>query len=248
MDLRYLSYTQPLLFLFLTIAAIGLFRLPRSKGKQVVVCGVAGLFVVSWPPADWLFSRPLEAQYPVRLFAPGSPLQALVVLGEAVEPPYREEPYPVPGSNTYRRCEHTVWIYQHYGPLPILVSGGRTSRRYPTIADTMSQLLQKSGIPAGMIWTEDRSHSTYENAAYSSRILRDHGISHIALIVDVVSMPRAAACFRRLGIGVEPAPCDFRTLGPWQDELPPNWIAVRRNEDTLHEVLGLAWYKLRGWI
>ncbi len=248
MDSHSLSYTQPLLFLFFIVTGVGLVRLPRSKGKRLVCCGVAGLFLVSWPPADWLFSRPLVAQYPVRPFAPATPLQALVVLGENVEPPDREEPYPVPGTNTYRRCEQAIWIYQQYGPLPILVSGGRTSRRYPTIADTMSGLLQRGGIPEDMIWTEDRSRSTYENALYSSMILQKHGISRIALIVDVVSMPRAAACFRKFGIDVTPAPCDFRTLGPWQDELLPNWIAVRRNEDTLHEILGLAWYKLRGRI
>jgi len=112
----------------------------------------------------------------------------------------------------------------------------------------MSQLLRKSDVPGNMIWTEDRSHSTYENALYSTMILRAHGISHIALIVDAASMPRAAACFRKLGIDVTPAPSNFRTFGIWQDELLPNWIAVRRNEDTLHEVIGLAWYTLRGWI
>lgn len=209
---------------------------------------MAGLFCVSWPPADWLFRRPLEARYPVRPFAPATPPEALVVLAEHVEPPSREEPYPVPRSNLYRRCEHAAWIYARYGPIPILVSGGRTSARYPTIADTMSQLLRKSDVPGNMIWTEDRSHSTYENALYSTMILRAHGISHIALIVDAASMPRAAACFRKLGIDVTPAPSNFRTFGIWQDELLPNWIAVRRNEDTLHEVIGLAWYTLRGWI
>jgi uncharacterized SAM-binding protein YcdF (DUF218 family) len=244
----YLTYIQPLLFLFLVIAGIGLYQGPRSRGKRLVAAGLTGIFLVSWPPADWMFSRPLEAQYPVRPFAPVTQLQALVVLGEGVDPPNFEEPYPVPGNNTYRRCEHAAWIYSRYGPLPILVSGGRTSRRYPTIADTMAQLLRGDGIPESMIWTEDRSHSTYENALYSAMILREHGVSRIALIVDAVSMPRAAACFRKLGIDVTPAPCDYRTMGPWRDELLPNWTAIRRNEDTLHEILGLAWYKARGWI
>ncbi len=243
-----LSYTQPLLFLFLIVAAVGLVRVPRRNGRWLAGLGLAGLFVVSWPPADWLFSRPLEAQYPARPFSPVAAPQALVVFGEGVEPPKREEPYAVPGTNTYRRCEHAAWIYDHYGPMPIVVSGGRTSKRYPTVAETMSELLRRRGIPESMIWMEDQSHSTYENAVYSTTILREHGVSRVALIVDVVSMTRAAACLRKLGIDVLPAPCDFRSFGPLQDELLPNWIAVRRNEDTLHEVLGLAWYKIQGRI
>jgi uncharacterized SAM-binding protein YcdF (DUF218 family) len=219
-----------------------------GRGKKLVVFGLVGLFIVSWPPADWLLSRPLEAQYPARPFVPAERPQALVVFGEGVEPPYREEPYPVPRTNTYRRCEHAAWIYDNYGPMPILVSGGRTSRRYPTVAETMNDLLRKHGIPENMIWMEDQSHSTYENAVYSAAILRDHGVSRVALIVDVVSMTRAAACLRKLGIDVSSAPCEFRSLGPLQDELLPSWVAIQRNEDTLHEVLGLAWYRLQGRI
>jgi uncharacterized SAM-binding protein YcdF (DUF218 family) len=39
-----------------------------------------------------------------------------------------------------------------------------------------------SGVPAGMIWTEDRSKSTYENALFSAEILRAKGITRIALV------------------------------------------------------------------
>jgi hypothetical protein len=31
-------------------------------------------------------------------------------------------------------------------------------------------------------------------------------------------------------------------------ELIPTWKAVLANEDSLHEFVGLAWYRLRGWI
>jgi len=248
-----MTYTQPLLLVFLVIATIGLWRIPRSRGRRLAIAGVAGTFLTSWPPADWLFSRLIEGQYPVRPFQPASQLQAIVVLGESVQPPLFEEPFPLAGSNTYRRCEYAAWIYRRYGPLPVLVSGGRVSQRDPTVSAVMRELLRRNGVPEGMIWTEDRSRSTHENAVYSTMILREHAVSRVALVVDANSMPRAAACFRKLRVDIMPAPCNFRTLNfqallQWQDELLPSWRAVRRNEDTLHEILGLVWYRFRGWI
>jgi uncharacterized SAM-binding protein YcdF (DUF218 family) len=243
-----MTYIQPLLLVFLAIATIGLLRSPRSRGKRLVIAGVAGIFLTSWPPAEWLFSRSLEGQYPVRPFKPASPLEAIVVLGESVQPPQFEEPYPLPGNGTYRRCEYAAWIYRRYGPLPVLVSGGQTSAASPPVSATMRELLLRTGIPDSMIWTEDRSRSTHENAIYSAGVLREHGVSRAALVVDATSMPRAAACFRKLRIDIVPAPLDFHTWGGWQDELLPNWKAVRRNEDILHEILGLVWYRVRGWI
>ena len=246
-----MTYTQPLLLLFLAIATVGLLWSPRSRGKWLAIMGVAGIFVTSWPPAHWLFSRPLEGQYAVRPFKPESQLQAIVVLGESVQPPQFEEPYPLPGNGTYRRCEYAAWIYGRYGPLPILVSGGRVSQSGSPVSATMRELLLRTGIPDVMIWTEDRSRSTYENAVYSSETLRAHGVMHVALVVDATSMPRAAACFRKLGVDVVPAPLDFHTLGgwsSWQDDLLPNWRAVGRNEDVLHEILGLGWYRMLGRI
>jgi uncharacterized SAM-binding protein YcdF (DUF218 family) len=67
-------------------------------------------------------------------------------------------------------------------------------------------------------------------------------------VVEAQSMPRAAACFRKQGITVVPAPCDFRQFRQIGSELMPGWKAVQRNEGTLHEILALAWYRLRGWI
>lgn len=61
-----MTYTQPLIVFFLCIALVGLLRLRHCRGKWLAIAGVMGLFVVSWPPVDWLLSRPLEARYPVR--------------------------------------------------------------------------------------------------------------------------------------------------------------------------------------
>ena len=244
-----MTYIQPLLLVFLALAAIGLWRSPRPKGKLLAATGLAGVFLTCWPPADYLFALPLAGQYPVRPFRPEGQLQAIVVLGESVQPPVYEQPYPLSGDHTYRRCEYAAGIYSRFGPLPVLVSGGPSSPGASPVSKTMRELMHRDGIPENMIWIEDRSHSTYENALYSAAILREHGVSRVALVVDATSMPRAAACFRKLQIEVIPAPCTFHTLSsPWRDEILPSWKSVRRNEDTLHEFLGLVWYRMRGWI
>jgi uncharacterized SAM-binding protein YcdF (DUF218 family) len=235
------TYTQPLLTIFLVIAAAALLRVQNRRRRTLATIGICGLFCVSWPPVDWLLSRLLEARYAVRPFTPAPGLQALVVLSEGMEPAHFERPYPLASQNTFERCIYAAWIYRRYGPVPVLVSGGEG-------ALTMRDILLSNGIADGMVWIEERSGSTHENALYSAEILRQHRISRVALVVDATSMPRAAACFRKLGIAVVPAPSSFCQFGPMPQELLPSWRAIQQNEDTLHEMLGLLWYRLRGWI
>jgi len=241
-----MTYIQPLLLLCIAVALAGLAPLRSGKGKKLALAGVLGLVAVSWPPADWILSRPLEGQFPLRPFRAPADLQAIVVLGAGVRPAQYEAPYPLPDAGTFSRCEHAAWIYRER-PLPVLACEGR-QQAVPAGGKTMRDLLHRAGVAEDMIWTEDQSRSTHENAAYGAGILRAHGVKRIALVVDGLSMPRAAACFRKEGMEVTPAPCDLRSWGPLRDELLPNWRAVYRNEIALHEALGLAWYRLRGWI
>jgi uncharacterized SAM-binding protein YcdF (DUF218 family) len=243
-----MTYTQPLLTIFLVITAAALVGVRDRRRKVVAAAGVCGLFLVSWPPVDWLFSRPLEARYAIRPFVAPPGLQALVVFSERVEPPHFERPYSLASENTWERCRYAAWIYRRYGPLPVVVSGGPVAAGFPASAPTMRDILIGNGVAEGMVWSEERSRSTHEKALYSAGILKQHGISRAALVVDATSMPRAAACLHKLGIEVVPSPCSYRQPGPLQEELLPSWRAIRQNEDTLHEVLGLIWYRLRGWI
>jgi uncharacterized SAM-binding protein YcdF (DUF218 family) len=111
----------------------------------------------------------------------------------------------------------------------------------------MQNLLRQAGVPENMIWTEQESTSTFENAKFGAEVLRSHQINRVALVVDGRSMPRAAAVLEKQGIRVVPAPSRLRQ---WDGvkELLPGWQAIRGNEDTLHEALGLLWYRLRGRI
>lgn len=241
-----MTYTQPLILLFGLAALAGLWRMRRGQGWGLAAGGVAALLLLAWPPVDWLISRPLEAGYPVRPYEP-QPAGAIVVLSAAVEPPHFERPYYLADAETFGRCEYARWVHQARQALPILACGGPGGSPRPYSA-TMRELLERGGVPPAMIWTEDRSRNTHENATFGAAILRAKGIGRVVLITDAKSMPRAAACFRKEGIAVVPAPSSFREFGPLAEELMPGWAAIARNEATLHEVAGLAWYRMKGWI
>jgi uncharacterized SAM-binding protein YcdF (DUF218 family) len=244
-----MTYIQPLLLAFLTVAFIGLIRLRHCKGSFIPGLGVLGLLMISWPPFDWLFSRPLEVWYPAKPFqlAPAS-AQAIVVLSSAVDSQRYWRPYSLPDRETYERCEFAAWLHKSWQHLPVLACGGPGNKDERPVSVTMRELLHRAGVPEAVVWIEERSRSTHENAVYGAEVLREHGIDKIILVVEAKSMLRAAASFRKQGIVVAPASSDFRELGSLDDELIPSWKAIRRNETTLHETVGLAWYWLHGWI
>lgn len=243
-----MTYIQPLLpgLLVILIAAV-LWSRKSNNGVKLAFTAAVSLLLLSWPPVDWLISRPLEIWYPAQPFQPVS-LQAIVVLSSAVQGPTPAAPYDVPDQDTYRRCESAAWLYKHVQQVPVLACGGVQTAGDRPVSTSMRVLLERAGVPPGMIWTEERSHSTHENALYGSQMLRRGAITRIALVTEAKSMLRAQACFRREGMTVFAAPCAFRELGAFSEELLPDWKAIRNNEIAFHELLGLAWYRLRGWI
>jgi uncharacterized SAM-binding protein YcdF (DUF218 family) len=170
------------------------------------------------------------------------------VFSGGTNPPQWERPFERMAEDTAQRCEFGAWLFHRSGAVPILVSGGTDRPAGRASALAMRDFLERWDVPPAMIWTEEKSRSTHENAAYSAEILRQHGVKRVALVVDSQSMRRAEACFRKEGIEVVPAPSGFRYLGSWREEWLPSWKAIRRNEITLHETLGLLWYRWKGWI
>jgi uncharacterized SAM-binding protein YcdF (DUF218 family) len=116
------------------------------------------------------------------------------------------------------------------------------------IAETMRRLLLTEGIPADRIWLETRSMNTHESAVQSADVLRVHGVSRIALVIEANGMARAAQSFRRAGMHVVPVPVRFTGPPVKPSDFLPGWDGIALNEEHFHEIVGLAWYRLRGWI
>ena len=241
-----MTYSQPLILLFLILGLTGLILLRWQRGWTLCAAGLLGMLAISWPPIDWLLSRHLEAWYPVRPVEVAS-VDAIVVLSAGIHPSIETRPFAVPDEDTYQRCEYAAWLYKQAQPRPVLACGGIGELSGLPISVLMRELLLRAGVPKVMIWTEERSSSTYENALYGAQILKKNGVRKIALVVDIRSMLRAEACFRKQGIEVVPA-SQFENERLWSDELMPCAKVIARSELNLHETLGFVWYRLRGWI
>ena len=79
-------------------------------------------------------------------------------------------------------------------------------------------------------------------------MLERRGVERVVLVTDAASMFRAERCFRKQGLEVVPAPCNFRT-GHFQWELDaflPDPRAARHTGEAAHEWLGTLWYWCRG--
>ena len=245
-----MSYFQPILTFLLFLLAVGVSGCRNGKSNKrprVLVFGILALFMVCWPPVAWLASQPLERWFARRAFPAGDG-QAIVVLSSNILPPLPERPIPLPERDTYERCQYAAWLYKNWRRLPVLACGGRPTENREPFAATMRRILRSEGVDDSMIWTEEQSRSTHENATYGAEMLRAKGIRQVVLVTEAYHMLRAEKCFRKEGIAVIAAPCGFRTFDFALEEFLPGWRAIYHNERTLHEEVGLAWYWMRGWI
>jgi uncharacterized SAM-binding protein YcdF (DUF218 family) len=233
--------TEFLLPFALLLAVISLVRLWRRSRPRpwMLALSITVLILLSSSLVASFLSMLLEARYEGRHFADTA--DAIVVLSGGVEPQDVDHPFPVLAQDSYTRCLKGAWLHRSRPQRPILVTGH-------DCATPMAHLLQSEGIPPSLIWKEDCATTTHENAVYSGAILRSNGIRTVALVTDAKSMLRAELCFRREHISVIPSPVELEVfqLDPWI--FIPSWKAIRSNGEALHEIVGLVWYRWRGWI
>jgi uncharacterized SAM-binding protein YcdF (DUF218 family) len=116
--------------------------------------------------------------------------------------------------------------------LPVLVSGNDRE------AFAMRRFLEED-LQVPVRWVESASNDTHENAVFSARLLRQHGIERIILVTSSAHLTRAVAEFRAAGLEVEAAPAEMWT----RDErgalaLVPSVSALERSHTALYEWAG----------
>jgi uncharacterized SAM-binding protein YcdF (DUF218 family) len=241
------------LLLLLTLIAAGLawlwVREPQARRR---LAGVIAPFVLLWlactPAVMYLAAGALEWRFPPVTDMPEA-ADCIIVLSGDVLTPSRFIPETRPGDATRRRCIMAARLY-HQRPTPVLVSGGKVDPTQPgdSLAAAMQQTLIAMGVAESDIVLEDRSSDTFENAAHCRATLAERGLKHAALVSDATHLYRATRCFRRQGVEVTPVAAHYEISSfraNVADFLPRTSGAVTCAR-VFHEVVGLAWFALRG--
>jgi uncharacterized SAM-binding protein YcdF (DUF218 family) len=134
-----------------------------------------------------------------------------------------------------------VRLYQQGLAPRLLFTGGPCCGQ--SASALMSNLAAELGVPKSAILLEEQSLRTSENAIQSAAILRMNGMRSAILVTSPLHMRRAQLAFEHAGVSVYPVRAEEKNL----------WLlsgAVERLtlfQAAIHEYLGLAFYRIRGW-
>lgn len=235
-----------------TLVALLMLLRRRRTGLALLIVTIIGLYAASTPfVAGWLAGL-LEHQYPPRAMADTPPADVIVVLGSATGPaiPPRQDP----DLNEHAdRLMHAADLYKAGKAKFVLVSGGNW--RHPSLhhseADDMRDVLMRFGVPSSSILVEANSLDTGQNADFSEQLMQQQHLTTALLVTSGVHMPRAMASFRRAGVVVTASATDIIDAGS-VDWLVLDWMpspeALVHTGKAIHELAGMLYYRLRGWV
>ena len=250
MLLIHLLHPYTIAYVITGVAIVSLWRSEATRGRLILLTlGFGLMLVLSLPAVSYLALGSLEWSFPPLKSSPGE-AEAIVVLSGSYKLPNSVQQEAVLGSDTEQRCLNAADVYHRVKPMPVVVSGGAIDPTLaaPSPAELMRDMLMKLGVHAGDLMLEPNSRSTYENAVECRKLLGHLGIRKIILVTEATHMRRAALCFRQQGIEVVPAACHHRATDFEFSVLNflPSSNAADDISESIHEWLGLAWYRLRG--
>jgi uncharacterized SAM-binding protein YcdF (DUF218 family) len=221
-------------------------RSVRAQARlPVALAGVATLllwFLSCQAVAIWLSVHLLPQVSPITPeYLKRQQVQAIVVLGGGVENAALEYDGPTLSPDAMSRLLYAVHLTR-ITHLPMAYTGGigwGGQSRQTSEAEVAALALTRLGAPA-LRWQENQSRDTRENALLTAVLLKNDGVSHIALITHAWHMPRSVRQFEAAGLQVTPAPMGFIR----SDVLPllqwlPSGKGLRDTGWVIREWLGL---------
>jgi uncharacterized SAM-binding protein YcdF (DUF218 family) len=228
----------------ITLALLGVLLALRFRRIGLALASISSLclFAAATPALSSHLLHLLETRLPpTRDFRNA---QAIVVLGGNIRLGQDDED--IDDSLGRLSIERVVMAARAYRQLqlPIAVSGGRLSGARSSEAALMKAMLERDfAVP--VTWSEDASRSTWENAVYTTALLRAAGITTVVLVSQAWHLPRAVWAFERAGLTALPwlaPPTVWRSRH--LDDFLPSIDGLADTKDALHELIGMAYYRL----
>ena len=223
----------------------------RRSAILLLLVAFAGTWLLATPTISQKLMHSLESRYPPTTIDRIPTADAIVVLGGGVSPqaPPRNGPDLNQGAG---RIWFGAQLYAA-GKAPMVITTGMRpyTDKGQTAAAAGAEVLQAFGVPERAIVAPGTSLRTRADVEVVRGIVESEGLAHVLLVTSALHMPRSVATFRKAGVRVFPAPTDFEVVEspetsafPWLPDNEAFWQSGR----ALHEYIGIAWYRWKGWI
>ncbi len=208
-----------------------LYTSARRRTVQALGAVVAIYLLLFYTPLLWWIASPL------RVSAPPTSVDAIVVFAGGVGESGKA------GGGFQERVSQAVALYKGgHAPRVIFSSGFVFTLRE---AEVMKAVAVDNGIPAEAILLEEHAANTFENVAFTNRILSEHGWRRILLVSSPYHMRRALLTWRHAApdVAVTPTPV------PQSEFYASSWGAsFDQIRGIVHEYAAIVAYWLKGWI
>jgi uncharacterized SAM-binding protein YcdF (DUF218 family) len=218
-------------------------------GRRIRCSVIAFLcFISLFPVGEWALA-PLENAYPAQF---PDRVDGIILLGGDESPHLsvtRAQPSVLMSAQRYL---HFAALARKYPKAKLVFTGGSgliRPEREETEADVARAALGEIGVPVADMVFEDKSRTTYENALYTTAIVKPQPSQNWLLVTNARHIPRSMACFQAQGWTVYAAPSGYVTDGQThlfgRINLAEHLLEL---SDALHEYYGLLAYYVTGRI
>lgn len=237
--------------LLIAIAFLCLLLRLRRTATLFAILGLSWVLTWSLPGTSIWMGGLLERAYPAADTTALPQADAIIVLGGNTANNRGNWFLPHEKDSAISRLDTAEHLYRA-GKAPILLLSGGALEGDVSEAQGLAYLLKQRGIPDSAILLDNQSRNTYENAYYSKQEMQKRGLKTALLVTSALHMPRSVAVFAQQGISVIPAsnPPQIYLNGnePGISKWWPNLRALDASRSILKEYIGLAIYRLRGWV
>lgn len=233
-------FTEPYFLVFLAIVIIALLKRKNKRKNLRIGVGLFAVIMIIFIGNGFLgklTSGYLQKSYVNTIVNKNKTSQnpVIVVLGGGVVDFDNTEKL---HTMSYSRLVTAYQLYHEYKknnlPCKIVISG--RGRGQKSEAALFSENFKEMGVSETDLIKEDKSMNTYENAKYSSKILKQMAPSDVYLVTSGFHMKRSVALFHTFGLDPFPQASDFIDT---EITLFPNSYNAAFTFVMLKEVLGI---------
>ena len=212
----------------------------RGRGGLAALAFIL-LFLMIFP-IDLYLAASLENRFP-----PNHPatVDGIVVLGGAISVGGSLDHSRVSLNSAAERMTEMVALMQQHPRSRIIFTGGSADPfdQEHKEADLARDLLIHMGIDPSRVIFERESRNTHENAVLTKELAHPEPGQNWLLVTSAMHMPRSMGSFQAVDWKMVPWPVDYKT--PQNASFTVQRMQILNN--LLHEVIGLLYYRIRGW-